>query len=234
VKGKPEMRARLTKAKHKKASVGIVSVLVIAAAAISVASASTTTINPAGDTLIATSTNPSFTVASGPKISCPFAQTDGVNPNPAATVMAVHSMQFEKSASAKECAFSWNGEQFNVLAEGAWELSTNSPSSANLVLPNEYSLQINAAVKNCHLRLAEPTTISGVWSSGEGRFPEEKPLALGKPSVLTFASAVLPVKKSGKPEEVCPGPLNEAKSLSFSAAFIVNDTTNLGSNISLK
>lgn len=209
-------------------------VLAASVAAISVAAASTTTINPAGDSLLATSANATFGIGTG-TITCPLSQAYGTSASPAAESMHFHGPGFGNLESKRECSSTGlGGLTFNFSTESGTELIANSPSSASLKFANEFNLFVNSKLKGetvaCSFHVVSGSSITGSWAAHEksGLWYE----GLAAPSNLTFSNASIPIglwTTTG-----CPAAIKEAKSMSFSASYVLNDVSALSSIVSLK
>jgi hypothetical protein len=207
-----------------------VAVLAVSAVAvISIAYASTTSIKPAGDTLLATSTNTTFEVGSG-KITCGLAQTAGAIASPEAASMKLNGADFESMTGAKECTSTGLGGATFTIEAIQWELTALSETTASLSFPAATFI-LNDKGAKCDFKAKAATTLPASWRTGSGGWDER--ISLDKPSMLTFSKASIALERASGFEESCPAVLKEATSTSFSGTFIVNDVTNLGQHVSL-
>jgi hypothetical protein len=190
-------------------------------ATIAVAMASGTTINPAGDELLVSSTDVSFTIGTA-TVYCSVGQTSGSIPSPAVSSMSLSDPIFQDSGG-KECESTGiGGALFKVRTVGKWELVANSSTSASLKFGVEGILMYVAKCPTIWVKPA--TTITGVWTNGTAHTP------VAEPSTLTFSAASIPLTEITGAE--CP--LSGATSMALSAHFVVNDTTHLTEPVTLK
>jgi hypothetical protein len=200
-----------------------------ATVAMSIAYASTTGIKPAGDRLLATSTDATFQIGAG-AIDCALTQTAGTIATPESASMKLNGGDFENVTGAKECTSTGIGGATFTVETTQWELAALSETTASLSFPASDFI-IRDKGHNCTLRSKGNTTLSASWRTGTGSWSEL--LVLAKPSVLTFGKASISLERGAGFEESCPAVLKEATSASFSATFIVNDITNLGQQVSI-
>jgi hypothetical protein len=198
------------KSMRRKIALAAVAVIGTLAAVVSVTTASTVNIKPAGDTLLATSMNRSFTVGTA-KIACEGTeQFEGKIPSPAEP-----SMKVEPTFSEKCSVSGLEGAKVSTFIFEPRELKTVSTTSGSIKLNGETSIILEGKTYHCFVGVTNET-ITGTWSTGK------KGAWLATASTLSYAGVSIPIKVTGTG---CP--LNSVTSMPFSTTYAVNDITNI-------
>jgi hypothetical protein len=177
-----------------------------------IAIAAASSITPVGDDLLATSTNVSFSV--GPaSVTCTLGQFWGTIQNPKASTMSIGAPLF-KSSNGTECTTGAGGKTV-VSTFGTWTFRAFGTTEAGLTLPSTEVLLLHPE-PSCTVYNNGEGTPAGAWIAGAKESPVSR-------SALVLSKATIPVKVEGVG---CAAKTKEATTMTVSASFIFNDTTN--------